>query len=208
MTAWTPSRKPGRWSNSSTNSTTVGVFNAPLMNDAIFKFKRYEDASLVYAGVDRHQDDEVGGWDTTIRKEEYERLFYNQQSSMKAATNNNTAVSETTPSTLESPKASYGKESKPASTKQTTPKPVTTSVSTSAHIKPIVKTPAPAAKSPAEEIYDNVGEGTVVNHKKFGIGQVTKIDRKAQYVFVAFNDGGEKKFLFPGAFTAGFLSLE
>lgn len=58
---------------------SLGVFNAPLMNDAIFKFKRYEDASLVYTGLDRHNDDEVGGWDTTIRRPQYERLFYNQQ---------------------------------------------------------------------------------------------------------------------------------
>lgn len=61
---------------------TLGVFNAPLMNDAIFKFKRYEDASLTYTGINRHTGDEVGGWDTTIRKVQYEKLFYNQQSSM------------------------------------------------------------------------------------------------------------------------------
>lgn len=61
---------------------TLGVFNAPLMNDAIFKFKRYEDASLTYTGINRHTDDEVGGWDTTIRKTQYEKLFYNKQSSM------------------------------------------------------------------------------------------------------------------------------
>ena len=52
------------------------------MNDAIFKFKRYEDASLTYTGIDKHTNDEVGGWDTTIRKTQYEKLFYNQQSSM------------------------------------------------------------------------------------------------------------------------------
>lgn len=61
---------------------SLGVFNAPLMNDAIFKFKRYEDASLTYTGINRHTADEVGGWDTTIRKAQYEKLFYNQQSSM------------------------------------------------------------------------------------------------------------------------------
>ena len=61
---------------------SLGVFNAPLMNDAIFKFKRYEDASLTYTGINRHAADEVGGWDTTIRKAQYEKLFYNQQSSM------------------------------------------------------------------------------------------------------------------------------
>ena len=62
---------------------TLGVFNAPLMNDAIFKFKRYEDASLVYTGIDKHSNQEVGGWDTTIRREQYEKLFYSQQQSQQ-----------------------------------------------------------------------------------------------------------------------------
>ena len=58
---------------------SLGVFNAPLMNDAIFKFKRYEDASLSYTGIDRHANEtEVGGFDTEIRREEYERIFYNK----------------------------------------------------------------------------------------------------------------------------------
>ena len=30
---------------------SLGVFNANLMNDAILKFKRYEDASLSYTGM-------------------------------------------------------------------------------------------------------------------------------------------------------------
>ena len=60
----------------------IGVFNASLMNDAIFKFKRYEDASLAYTGIEKHVSDEIGGWDTTIRREEYERLFFNQQASL------------------------------------------------------------------------------------------------------------------------------
>lgn len=63
---------------------SIGVFNASLMNDAIFKFKRYEDSSLSYTGIEKHINDEVGGWDTVIRKEEYEKLFYNQQATMQA----------------------------------------------------------------------------------------------------------------------------
>ena len=55
---------------------TIGVFNASLMNDAIFKFKRYEDASLSYTGIDKRKDTDVGGWDTAIQREEYEALFY------------------------------------------------------------------------------------------------------------------------------------
>ena len=61
---------------------SLGVFNSSLMNDAIFKFKRYEDVSLTYTGINKHTADEVGGWNTTIRRTQYEKLFYNQQSSM------------------------------------------------------------------------------------------------------------------------------
>ncbi|MFA6736170.1 MAG: DEAD/DEAH box helicase family protein [Saccharofermentanales bacterium] len=53
----------------------LGVFNATLMNEAIFKFKRYEDASLRYAGIDRHRKDEpVGLFDTVISREDYDRI--------------------------------------------------------------------------------------------------------------------------------------
>ena len=56
----------------------LNVFNASLMNDAIFKFKRYEDSSLSYTGLDRHENEDVGGWDTVVKRKEYELLFYNQ----------------------------------------------------------------------------------------------------------------------------------
>ncbi|MCF0183715.1 MAG: GIY-YIG nuclease family protein [Bacteroidaceae bacterium] len=55
---------------------SLGVFNYKMMNDAIYKFKRYEDASLTYTGLDKHdQDTSVGGFDTTITRQE----FYNLQ---------------------------------------------------------------------------------------------------------------------------------
>ena len=65
---------------------SLGVFNANLMNDAIFKFKRYEDASLSYTGIDKHEGKDVGGWDTVIKRAEYDQLFYNQQATMEAPT--------------------------------------------------------------------------------------------------------------------------
>lgn len=49
---------------------SLGVFNSSLMNDAVFKFRRYEDSSLDYTGLNRHEHDTIGGWDTTISKEE------------------------------------------------------------------------------------------------------------------------------------------
>ena len=62
---------------------SIGVFNAGLMNDALFKFKRYEDSSLSYTGINRHEGEDIGGWDTVIKREEYKRLFYNQQATME-----------------------------------------------------------------------------------------------------------------------------
>ncbi len=51
---------------------SLNVFNEPLMNDAVYKFKRYEDSSLSYAGIDRHEGEQkVGGYDTVVTVDEY-----------------------------------------------------------------------------------------------------------------------------------------
>ena len=51
---------------------SIGVFNDAQMNDAILKFRRYEDSSLVYTGVNKHKDDKrIGAWDTSISKDEF-----------------------------------------------------------------------------------------------------------------------------------------
>ena len=47
---------------------SLGVFNSDLMNDAVYKFKRYEDASLEYTGINTHTNTVIGGWDTVIEK--------------------------------------------------------------------------------------------------------------------------------------------
>jgi hypothetical protein len=57
---------------------SLNVFNSALMNDAIYKFKRYEDASLEYTGLNKHADDAVGLYDTVLSREEYERVFVNE----------------------------------------------------------------------------------------------------------------------------------
>ena len=50
---------------------SLGVFNRELMNDAVYKFKRYEDASLVYTGINTHEGENVGGFDTVISEQTY-----------------------------------------------------------------------------------------------------------------------------------------
>jgi hypothetical protein len=50
---------------------SLNIFNNALMNDAVYKFKRYEDASLEYAGVNKHEGQDVGGFDTIVTQDEF-----------------------------------------------------------------------------------------------------------------------------------------
>ena len=45
---------------------SLNVFNATLMNDAVYKFKRYEDSSLSYTGIQAGNMSAIGLYDTVI----------------------------------------------------------------------------------------------------------------------------------------------
>ncbi len=53
---------------------SLNVFNSSLMNDAVYKFKRYEDASLSYTGINMHEGDDIGLFDTAISADEFVQL--------------------------------------------------------------------------------------------------------------------------------------
>ena len=183
---------------------SLGVFNAPLMNDAIFKFKRYEDASLTYTGLNKHADDEVGGWDTTIRKTEYEKLFYNQQASM---------------SDIDS--AVYSKVVEPVDVKREERKRAEAGelkkVRQYTVAEPVQSVQTEQSKDMSSPLGENergllleklesLGVDSIVLHKKFGRGVVVKMDRNAKFIHIKFTLG-EKKFVFPNAFLMGFLEV-
>lgn len=54
---------------------SLGIFNSNLMNDAVWKFRRYEDASLRYMGVSRHKGLDVGLFDTALTEEDFQATF-------------------------------------------------------------------------------------------------------------------------------------
>ena len=58
---------------------SIGVFNSGLMNDAVYKFKRYEDASLEYIGINKHEGEEVGLYDTVLSVDDYPHSFENEE---------------------------------------------------------------------------------------------------------------------------------
>lgn len=57
---------------------SLNVFNSSLMNDAVYKFKRYEDASLSYTGLSKHDAKDVGLFDTVVSAEEFAAAFVNE----------------------------------------------------------------------------------------------------------------------------------
>ena len=86
---------------------SLNVFNGPLMNDAIFKFKRYEDGSISYTGIDPHRDDEaVGGWDMAMDRAAFDELYRGQQASMAAEADDDTVEMPGSPVRI--PKAALG----------------------------------------------------------------------------------------------------
>ena len=61
---------------------SLGVFNRALMNDAVYKFKRYEDASLVYVGINKHEGEDIGLFDTVLSPKDYSATFENVSGKM------------------------------------------------------------------------------------------------------------------------------
>ena len=160
---------------------TMGVFNASLMNDAIFKFKRYEDSSLSYTGIEKRISDDIGGWDTVIRREEYEKLFFNQQATMTGADENN----------------SIGE-------------PIGNSATQNGEVKTMYKPIVAEVKDYAESMSIDISKiavGAAVFHKNFGDGSIINIDHNRKYMTVQFAEG-EKKFVYPDGVTKGYLQLK
>lgn len=54
---------------------SIGLFNESLMNDAVFKFKRYEDSSLQYVGINRYENSIIGGYNTEITSEDFQSMY-------------------------------------------------------------------------------------------------------------------------------------
>ena len=179
---------------------TLGVFNAPLMNDAIFKFKRYEDASLTYTGINKHDNDEVGGWDTTIRKSQYERLFYNQQASMTEIDQSKYNQS------VQSPKEPKPVSKEPVKSITTQPKPTVVPQLPKPIVTPVSKSEPASTSEDIKARLEKIELEDLVHHKKFGKGEIVKINKNEKFIYVKFMLG-EKKFMFPDAFLMGFLEL-
>ena len=52
------------------------------MNEAVWGFKRYEDTSLLYTGINKHEGEDVGLYDTVITAGEFSGVAVQEFESM------------------------------------------------------------------------------------------------------------------------------
>ena len=198
---------------------SLNVFNEALMNDAVYKFKRYEDASLIYTGIDKHTGENVGLYSTVISREDYDAMAGQLADSMKADAQREDDLPERPIFTnisnysyddddeeddlpmVTEPKTTYGAKR--------TPIVGSSKPAVGGTYRPSYVPPTPAAPVQKKQVIkvdtSGVRAGTIVKHKAFGMGEVKGID--GSRIVVSFQ-GKDKTFQFPGAFEQGFLSLD
>ncbi len=184
---------------------SLNVFNEALMNDAVYKFKRYEDASLTYTGIDKHTGESIGLYSTVISREDYDAMAGQVASSMVASA---PADDDMPDRPVFTNITEDDEDEEPPKVAPVTRPTITHTVSAPTY-RPTYVPPTPVATPIKKDVIkvdtSKVKAGTIVKHKAFGTGQVKEIN--ASLIIVMFS-GNEKKFQFPGAFEQGFLKLE
>lgn len=167
----------------------IGVFKENLMNESVYLFRRYEDSSLNYTGINRHAGEARGLFATSISEADYEaekmRDTYVGVEAFQSTLNEAVGLTADDEPVDELPEELEDVEEA-----------VEVAVETE---------PEPEDDGWTMEDLDNLQVGDLVRHRSFGVGPITRIEEG----YITLNVGGrERKFAFPGAFEGGFLSLD
>ena len=191
---------------------SVGIFNDGLMNQAVYNFKRYEDASLEYTGINRHKDDEdVGLFSTVISKEDYEDMAAAQTRSMTENPFKKVLVKTGEPQKKVAPKKETSQKQpaiKPVKPAPSKPTPVPQNVNPGYSVPGLSAATPKVAETPAgygELDLSQLRIGTIVENTKYGEGKVTGF--KPGKILVSFSQD-LKMFLMPSAFEKGHLKVK
>ncbi len=176
----------------------IGLFDPEKMNQGIFGFRRYEGSSLNYAGIDMHEGEDVGGWDTVLRRDEFNELYANQQASM--------ALQSAVMASFEQDRKNLTK--KPTDEKAKTTTSVSPTITQKYGIEKIDTPTVSAIEKPKDDIQiPEVKARNIVTHRVFGEGTVAFMDKAQKKIRVKFSVG-EKTFKFPDAFIQGHLKTK
>ncbi len=154
---------------------SLGVFNDALMNDAVYKFRRYEDSSLVYTGVNRHEGESVGLYDTSISEQDYLHEKQRETAALRTAA---PVEAEAGVGTGALPEGEGLSDEEPAEKSR------------------------PEEPTVSRAVLADLKVGDMVSHKALGAGPITKLDEKHVWADLM---GKERMFAFPAAFWDGFL---
>lgn len=169
----------------------IGVFNEGLMNETVYMFRRYEDSSLTYTGVDRHAGEAIGLFDTSLSAEDYEvekkRDTYVGVEAFQATLDEAIGLGpeddiDELPEELEADEALVSEIAE----------------------ETVDEGGEADAVGWTQEDLDNLQIGDLVRHRSFGVGPIVRMPDGYIVLRVA---GKDRQFAFPGAFEAGFLSL-
>ncbi len=178
---------------------SIGLFNASLMNDAIYKFKRYEDASLGYTGINKHSGENIGLYDTVISFDDYNRLSSLQKSSIIVSTQEKNQLKSASLNKNQSSKEDV------AGRKGALQSMITLDQKNIENFGLInVKEPSPQHDHGHAKKISKVKSGSKLRHLQFGEGTLISIDENL--MLISF-ESGEKKFKFPDAIERGFLEI-
>lgn len=192
---------------------SLNVFNGPLMNDAVYNFKRYEDSSLSYTGLpSKHKGKDVGLYDTVLSAEDYALLNESQQYSMHSIGYVDDELPESLPSDFDDLEEDdeideivqvrrVHEAEDPLAISPVLPK------------KPTLKQSQKAERIQGDGQEDQndlaidvsgVKVGSILTHKAFGEGVVVQMGN--DFVVLDFK-GSTKMYRYPGSILQGFLIL-
>lgn len=189
---------------------SLGVFRDSVMNDAVYKFRLYEDASLSYTGIEKHEYDEsVGLFDTALSKTDFEQMRLQDSllnSDGTSRDRDSTMVIEATEEDAQTQEVKKSVMTIHLGAAEVTPrrKPVT------GKTFEVAAEPETDDKKPlvTQEQLDAIEPGDTVLHKAFGYGEVLRID--TERIVVNFHEGKKKPnrtFRFPTTFYQGLLQI-
>lgn len=191
---------------------SIGVFNGPVMNDAVWNFKRYEDSSLSYAGVNKHEGEGVGLWDTSISyHEKMARMLTESEVAKERDKDDRPDILYKSDEDSDEP-TMIVRKLKPEEHK--TPTAATTTINNEKPKEKLIVeklTPPSIKEEPIKEVLlPDWEEGLKVSHKAFGDGVVVKLTKSlfGKKLMVVKFANKESKFQYPEAFIQGFLVVK
>ena len=199
---------------------SLNVFNESLMNDAVYKFKRYEDASLIYAGVDRHAGENIGLFSTVISREDYDKMSGILTESMSVSDDFYVGMAMPTDVVVENsdddeldftvevpPKKDDKSSKRKPIVAEHVPMESLAPTYRPSYTPPTAANPQEKKKSVVEVDVSKVKVGSKVHHKAFGDGEIVSLDDDSISVMFYDFDNRIKPFNFPGAFLDNYLTL-